>query len=206
MERLTSADLRRSTAVAAVLVAGLGITAVARQLVRDDNPAAGSRALAVLVFRHSAQADLEPLALHVTSSLIGALGDVAAIDVRSLEAVWPYRGGATTHDVVARRLGVGWIVGGHVFRSADSLIATAELTDAATGRFRGQSRASVLRGDEASLVDSVVARVGSMLRDRISEQVRIDSWKAGTRNIEAINESQPSVQDESGCSVSDRCG
>jgi serine/threonine-protein kinase len=46
-------------------------------------------ALAVLVFQHGPQDDLEPLAVALTVSLIGALGDVPRLNVRSLRAVWP---------------------------------------------------------------------------------------------------------------------
>ena len=107
----------RRWAIGALAIAALAAFA---WTVRPRALASPTPAIAVLLFQ-SGSPDLEPLALGLTSDLIGALGSVPQLDVRSMDAVWPYRGGLTPLNVVGRRLDVQWIVGGNVLRLGDSV-------------------------------------------------------------------------------------
>ena len=169
-------------------VGGLAVATLAAVawIARSRESASPAPAIAVLLFQ-SGSPDLEPLALGLTSHLIGALGS-ASLDVRSIDAVWPYRGGLTPLNVVARRLDVQWIVGGTVLRLGDSVTVSADLTDAATGRLMERRQASTLPGGEVRLRDELVTTVATMLRERIGQQVRLGGWKAGTRSEQAFDE------------------
>ena len=96
--------------------------------------------LAVLVFQHGASPDLDPLAIMLTDNLIGALGDIPRLNVRSLRAVLPYREPNIGIDSVARVLDAPWIVHGTVDRVGGQNVVSVQLTDAASRRLlaRGQ--------------------------------------------------------------------
>ena len=199
-ERLMVAPRRRrrrhwmgAAALVAITAAG-GLWA----LMRSRGQTASPSSLAVLMFRYGGQPELESLAIGLTTSLIGALGRVPSIDVRSMDAVWPYRDGRTPLDIVARRLDVGWLVGGQVVRLADSVVVSAELTEAATGRLRGRRTAVAAPGNELAVIESLVSAVASMLRERIGDQVRLEGWRAGTHNeaaFDGVNRAYKYVRD-----------
>jgi len=146
-----------------------------------------SPAVAVLVFQHGNNAELEPLAIGVTSSLIAALGDVPRLEVRSLEAVLPYRGGRSQVSEIARALRVRWLVGGTVIRLGGRVVVSAELTDAGTGRSIARREAGANPGDEVDLINQLVPTVATMLRERVGDQVRLEGWRAGTRVDQALD-------------------
>ena len=143
--------------------------------------------VAVLVFQHGNNAELEPLAIGLTLSLIAALGAVPRLEVRSLEAVLPYRNGLSQVSTIGRNLRVRWLVGGTVIRFAQRVVVSAELTDAATGRLIARREASASPGQEVGLIDQLVSTVATMLRERVGDQIRLDGWRAGTRVDEALD-------------------
>jgi TolB-like protein/tetratricopeptide (TPR) repeat protein len=142
--------------------------------------------LAVLVFQHGPDDGLDELAIALTRNLIGALGDVPHLSVRSLQAVWPYRNGQTPLDSVGRRLGVPWIVGGRVDRIGDQNVVSVELTDATTGRRLDGRQAVGAPGNDKDLVETLVPNVAALLRGRIGDHVRLEGWRARTRSGEAF--------------------
>ena len=142
--------------------------------------------LAVLVFQHGPQDDLEPLAVALTVSLIGALGDVPRLNVRSLRAVWPYRDPGVPLDSVARRLDVPWVVGGRVDRVGSQNVVWVELIDAATGAQLARDQVRGVAGNDPDLIDAAVAKVAVLLRQRIGDHVRGERWRAGTRSSAAL--------------------
>ena len=144
-------------------------------------------AVAVLVFQHGNNAELEPLAIGVTSSLIAALGDVPRLEVRSLDAVLPYRDGRSQVSAIGRALKVRWLVGGTVIRLGGRVVVSAELTDAGSGRSIARREASASPGDEVGLINQLVPTVATMLRERVGDQVRLEGWRAGTRVDQALD-------------------
>jgi eukaryotic-like serine/threonine-protein kinase len=143
-------------------------------------------ALAVLVFDHGTAAELEPLALAITDNLIGALGDIPRLDVRSMRAVWPFRDPRIRLDSVARSLDVPWIVSGRVERRGTQNVVSVQLMDAVNGRQLARRQAVGPLGDDVALVEDLVAKVAVMLRERIGEHVQLARWRSGTRNAKAF--------------------
>ena len=171
---------RWSRALAALAVLGLaGLAWVAWPSNRATVPS--SSAVAVLVFQHGNTAELAPLAIGLTSSLIAALGDVPRLEVRSLEAVLPYRDGRSQVSAIAHTLNVRWLVGGTVIRLPDRVVVSADLTDATTGSHITRREASARPGSESQLIEQLVLTVSTMLRQHVGDQVRLEGWRAGTR-------------------------
>ncbi|HEX5077108.1 MAG TPA: serine/threonine-protein kinase [Gemmatimonadaceae bacterium] len=184
-------------AVAVVMVVAFGWSQWPRWS-RSRIPSSSSPAVAVLVFQHGNNAGLEPLAIGVTSSLIAALGDVPRLEVRSLEAVLPYRDGRSQVNAIGRALGVRWLVGGSVIRLGGRVVVSAELTDASTGRSIARREASANPGDEVGLINQLVPTVATMLRERVGDQVRLERWRAGTRvdqAFDAVNRAHKGILD-----------
>jgi len=152
-------------------------------------PHASAPRLAVLVFEHGADGALEPLAIGLTDNLIGALGAVPGLIVRSMNAVLPYRGTLLPLDSLARLLDVTWFVGGRLYRAGDSTKASVELTDA-TGRLIARTTATTASGQDVRLLENLVPNIATLLRVRVGEEVRVEGWRAGTNSqlaFSAIN-------------------
>jgi TolB-like protein len=192
VERPVRSRRRRRSMVAAI--GGLGAVATASLVwvfgpVRQPSrsPVPPPPAVAVLVFQHAPHPELEPLAIGVTANLISALGRVPRLDVRSLQAVWPYRDRQSeSTESVGRRLGVPWLVSGRVYQLRGRTVVSVELTEAATGRHLASDQLDAAYGADLTLVDDVVAKVAMMLRARIGDHVRVEGWRAGTRSRDAF--------------------
>ena len=174
--------------VAAALVLAAGIGGVLWVVNPRDGGAPPSAAprLAVLVFRHGANPELEPLAMGLTDNLIGALGDVPGLVVRSLQAVMPYGDSITPPEVLGRRLDVSWLVAGRLSLVGGQRIASVQLMEARTGRLIARTEAAAAAGQDVTLIEAVVTRVATMLRERVGDEVRVQDWRAGTRSDAAF--------------------
>jgi serine/threonine-protein kinase len=182
-----STTLRRRMAGAAVLATAAVIAWIAWSRPSAVAPATSTpQALAVLPFQHGEQDQLQSLALALTIRLIGALGDVPRLDVRSLRAAWPYGDARTPVESIGPRLRVGWIVSGRVDRLGNQNVVSVELTDAATGRLRGRRQVTGVPDNDVPLIEELVAQVAAMLRERIGDHVRLEGWRAGTRSGDAF--------------------
>ena len=175
-----------------VLTAALALAAVVGGLLwvvnpqRGGVPASAGPRLAVLVFRHGTNPELEPLAMGLTDNLIGALGDVPGLVVRSLQAVMPYRDSLTPPEVLGRRLDVSWLVDGRVYLVGSQRIASVQLTEARTGRLIARTEAAAGAGQDVALIEAIVTRVATMLREKVGDEVRVRDWRAGTRSDAAF--------------------
>ena len=175
--------------VAAALVAAVVVAALAWNRWTARRASAGAPAiprLAVLVFQHGGAPDLEPLAMGLTDNLIGALGGVPGLEVRSLSAVLPYRDSVTAPDVLGRRLDVTWLVGGRLYQVGERRTASVQLTEARTGRLIARTETAAGPGEDLRLIEATVTQVASMLRERLGEELRIRDWRAGTRSDAAF--------------------
>jgi serine/threonine-protein kinase len=175
-----------------VLTAALTLAAVVGGLLwivsprRGGAPAGAVPRLAVLVFRHGTNPALEPLAMGLTDNLIGALGDVPGLVVRSLQAVMPYRDSLTPPQVLGRRLDVSWLVDGRLYLVGSQQIASVQLTEASTGRLIARTEAAAGAGQDVALIEAIVTRVATMLRERVGDEVRVRDWRASTRSDAAF--------------------
>jgi len=169
------------------LAAALGAALVYTAMPFRPAPArAWPPGIAVLVFQHAEGPGLEALAIGLTDNLIGALGGVAGLDVRSMQAVLPYRDSTTPPEVLGHRLNVSWLVGGRVYRVGLEVVASVELTEATTGRLLERRETRSRPGEGVRLIEELVPTVATMLRERIGEEVQVRSWRAGTRNDAAF--------------------
>ena len=153
---------------------------------RGGVPASAAPRLAVLVFRHGPNPELEPLAVGLTDNLIGALGDVPGLVVRSLQAVMPYRDSLTPPEVLGRRLDVSWLVAGRLSLVGGQRTASVQLMEARTGRLIARTEAAAGDGQDVALIEAIVTRVATMLRERVGDEVRMQDWRAGTRSDAAF--------------------
>jgi serine/threonine-protein kinase len=189
--------IRRLAAIGVpVLIAGL--VWIVRPSGRDPSRAASAPRLAVLVFQHGQDSRLEPLSVGHTDNLIGALGAVPGLVVRSLPAVMPYRDSVLSPRDLGRRLDVTWLVGGHLYQVGDRTTASVQLTEASTGRLIARTEASATAGEHVRLIEDIVVRVATMLRERVGEEVRLRDWRAGTRNdvaFTALNRAQQAMRE-----------
>jgi serine/threonine-protein kinase len=151
-----------------------------------SSPGSGAPRLAVLVFQHGGNAALEPLAVGLTDNLIGALGSVPGLVVRSLSAVLPYRDSVISPEVLGRRLDVSWLVGGRVYQVENQRVASVELTEARSGRLIDRKEVGAPPGQDLRLIQSIVTQVATMLRERVGDEVRVQDWRAGTRSDAAF--------------------
>jgi serine/threonine-protein kinase len=184
----TSRRVRRiAFVVLPALAAIAGSLLWARRSADRVLPVSPAPAIAVLVFHHDSDPELESLSLGITSSLITALGSVARIDVRSLAAVLPFRGGRAPVDSIARRLKVRWLVGGSIVKRADSVIVAVELTELPDGRLIASREAAAVSHDDVAILPRLVPAVAAMLRERLGDVIRLEGWRAGTRNETAFH-------------------
>jgi serine/threonine-protein kinase len=180
------ADWYGKAAVGAAVAALAALAWMQRPTARPA-PTAPLQSVAVLVFQHDTHAEAQSLAINITSALITALGSVPRLDVRSMDAVSPYRSSVLPIDSIGRLLKVRWLVGGAVRRLADNVISSAELTDAPTGRLIDRREMRAPAGDAAVLIVDLVAEVATMLREHVGEQVQLAEWRAGTRSDPAFH-------------------
>ena len=89
--------------------------------------------IAVLYFDdHSEDGRLDYLANALTEHVIHELAQVRSLDVKSRNAVKPYRDKGVTNDSIARNLGVGTLVEGSVAGSRERVRVSVQLIDANT--------------------------------------------------------------------------
>jgi TolB-like protein len=189
--------VRRFAAIGVpVLIAGLAW--YFRPSGREATLATSLPRLAVLVFQHGRNPRLEPVAVGLTDNLIGALGGVPGLVVRSLPAVMPYRDSVLSPRDLGRRLDVTWLVGGHLYQVGERTTASVQLTEASTGRLIARTEASAAAGEDVRLIEDIVVRVATMLRERVGEEVRLRDWRAGTRSdaaFAALNRAQQVIRE-----------
>jgi TolB-like protein len=127
---------------------------------------------------------LADIAHGVTRDLIYALQRVPELTLVSELGIRRF-GSRAAPDSVARELGVGTVIHGTVERYRDSVRVDMHLTDGATLVERGSVRITAGRDAWIALDDSVVQEVGALLRQQVSQAVRLQEWRASTRSSRA---------------------
>jgi TolB-like protein len=130
--------------------------------------------------------DLRPLAMGLSVGLNSALGDVSGLNVRSMNAVLPYRDARMPMDSLGRILGVDWLIGGTVNRVDKQIRVSVEVFEALTSRVLATRQFTSPMGREVNLIETMVDDVTTMLRELLGQEVRVTRWRAGTRSADAF--------------------
>jgi DNA-binding SARP family transcriptional activator/TolB-like protein len=131
---------------------------------------------------HSEGERLGYLAESLTEHLIHELAQVSVLDVKSRNAVKPFRNGSILPDSAAKLLGVGTLVEGSVTGTRERVRISVQLIDATT---LGHIDSDLIDGsaeDPFALLDSVGADIARMLRTWLGVEVRLRELRAGTEN------------------------
>ncbi|HJU89185.1 MAG TPA: protein kinase [Gemmatimonadaceae bacterium] len=178
------------TAVGVALLGALGGAAfwMARSRVATaDVGGLPAQNIAVLYFDDvTPRGELRHVANGLTEAVIDELDQVSTLHVISPNGVEPYRNTSLRMDSVARALGVGTIVRGHIEQaSADRLRINVRIVD---GNTSDQGRAEQFEAPAANLLairDTLARKVADLVRGRLGEEVRLREQREGTRNAEA---------------------
>ena len=142
---------------------------------------AQSKRLAVLYFTTS-QDSLRYVADAFTEGVISQLRLVAGLDVVSRDGVAAYRGSSVSRDSVVRALGAGTLVEGQVDPALDGVQVTVQLIDAASNAVF-QRKGFAIRTDQVQAsIDAVTRTVADFLRQRLGEEIALQSGRSTTRS------------------------
>lgn len=152
----------------------------------EQPPRLDPRRIAVLYLDdHSEDGDLGYLGAALTESLIHELSGVEGLEVASRNAVKAYRHTPVTLDSIVRALGVGSVVEGSVTGSGDRIRATVQLID---GEDLTHLDSRVVEGTldhPLAFQDSLTVHVARALRQRLGQEIRVRTARAGTEDPEA---------------------
>jgi serine/threonine-protein kinase len=146
-----------------------------------DAPNAQLNAVVVAYFAdNSRTGSLGPLADGLTESITEQLSRIDALDVRSRNAVWPYR--SLPSDSVGHLLQANYVVRGAVDSTSRGVKLDVFLDDASSGA--NLQRKSFWFGSNNLLAmqDSVAAEVADWLRPRIGDDVKVRENRLGTQS------------------------
>jgi TolB-like protein len=182
---------RKPVVLAAGSVIVLAAAATAFLLLNKSGPAGVSdpkvRKIAVLFFDdQSRDKQLGYLADGLTDALIGTLSAVSQLEVRSRDAVTPFRNTSVSLDSIGRALDVGTIVRGSAEPEGDKIRVSFHVVDAASNADMSSGGVSLPAVNQLAIRDSVTRVVGQQISDRIREllhqQVTVREQRAGTSN------------------------
>ncbi|HEU5219556.1 MAG TPA: serine/threonine-protein kinase [Gemmatimonadales bacterium] len=179
------------------LVLGLGAVGVvataatAFLLIRKpavvSSGASNVRKIAVLTFEdQSKDKSLGYLAEGLTTGLISTLTSVPELDVRSRDAVAPYRATTLPLDSLGKRLDVGTIVRGTLETEGDKIRVSFQVMDASSNSSMSNGNLSLSSANQLAIRDSVSRLVGVQISDRVrrilNQEITVREQKAGTAN------------------------
>lgn len=142
--------------------------------------------LAVLPFTNvTADPNTEYLSDGLTESLIGNLSQLPNMTVRPRSSVFRYRSKDPDPQKVASELQVNAVVTGRVTQHGDSLIISAELTDARTNRSLWSEQYDRKLSDALSVQHEIASEISARLRERLTGEQKAQLTKGGTNDPEA---------------------
>ena len=137
-------------------------------------PDADAKRIAVLYFDDASRdGSLRPIADGLTESLIDELDRVPTLDVKSRDAVRPFRGSAASVDSVRRLLHVGTIVRGEVESGLGGTRVTVRVLDAQSG---AELKQATFPLDTAKLLTAraeLTQKVAEFLRSEVGLTVQL---------------------------------
>jgi serine/threonine protein kinase/tetratricopeptide (TPR) repeat protein len=168
-----------AVAIVAVLAAASYFAAIHRQKVDS---------LAVLPFVNATN-DMatDYLSDGITESLIGNLSQLPNLTVRSRSSVFRYKGKDVDPQVAARDLNVQAVVTGRVIQRGDSLLVSAELTDARKNRNLWSEQFDRKLSDALSVEREIAGEISARLRQQLTGEEKAQLARGGTSNPEAYH-------------------
>ena len=172
-----------AAAVAILVLAGLGFGAY-------HWLASGSRSsidsLAVLPFANvTADPNTEYLSDGLTESLISSLSQLPNLTVRSRSAVFRYKSKDVDPQKAANDLKVAAVVTGRVTQRGDSLLISAELTDARTNSNLWSEQYDRKLSDALTVQREIAGEISTRLRERLTGDQKAKLSKGSTTDPEA---------------------
>jgi DNA-binding SARP family transcriptional activator/TolB-like protein len=131
---------------------------------------------------HSEGEQLGYLAEGLTEHVIHELAQVSALDVKSRNAVKPFRNGRIGTDSAASLLGVGTLVEGSVFGTREHVRITVQLVNANTLVHTRSTQIDGSAEDPFALLDGVGTAIARKLRTWLGVEVRLREMRAGTQD------------------------
>ena len=123
----------------------------------------------------------------ITEDLITDLAKISGLFVIARNSVFIYKGKAVKIDVIARELGVRYILEGSVRKVGDRVRITGQLIDAKTGGHLWAERYDRKLTDIFELQDEVTHKIVSALAVKITEDERNRLLCKGTKNLQAYD-------------------
>jgi TolB-like protein len=170
-------------ALALMVLVGLGY-GVYRWLSHSSGSAIDT--LAVLPFTNvTGDPNTEYLSDGLTESLIGSLAQLPNLTVRPRSSVFRYKSKDVEVQKVADELQVGAVVTGRVTQHGDSLLVSAELTDARKNRSLWSEQYDRKISDALNVQREIAGEISARLRERLTGEQKTQLTKGGTNNPEA---------------------
>jgi eukaryotic-like serine/threonine-protein kinase len=172
-----------SVAAAILILAGLGYAAY-----RWLSPGSGARidTLAVLPFTNvTADPNTDYLSDGLTESLIGSLSRLPNLTVRPRSSVMGYRSKDVDLKKAASELQVSAVVTGRVTQHGDSLLISAELTDARNNRSLWSEQYDRKVSDALTVQREISDEIAARLREKLTGEQKTQLSKGGTNDSEA---------------------
>ena len=141
--------------------------------------------IAVLYFEDlNPDGSLRDVADGLTEALIADLSRIQALNVRSRNAVEPYRRTGVPRDSIARALEVGTLVVGTVERISDRLEVNVRLADEGGGEYR-RAFFQLPAAQVLAVRDSVVHEASRLLREALGGEITVRSRRNQTSSDDA---------------------
>lgn len=143
--------------------------------------------IAVLPFDMVGGGDQAYFAAGMTEDIISQLGRFSGVLVLSWNAVAAYKGQAVPLDVLGSDLGVGYVVGGSIWRQGDLFRITVQLSDAANGTLLWSDKYDESATDLFAVQDRISREVVRALAVKLTrvEQQRVVA--KSTENLSAYD-------------------
>ena len=121
----------------------------------------------------------------LTESLISSLSQLPNLAVRSRSAVFRYKSQELDPQKAAAELKVDAVVTGRVTQQGDTLLVSAELTDARTNRNLWSEQYNRKVSDVLSVQREIAAEISARLREHLTGEQKAKVTKGGTSDDEA---------------------
>lgn len=140
--------------------------------------------IAVLPFDMIGGGDQAFFAAGMTEDIISQLGRFSGVLVLSWNAVAAFQGQAAPLDVLSGELGVGYVVGGSVWRQGETFRITVQLADAATGALLWSDKYDEAATDLFAIQDRISREVVRTLAVKLT---RVEQQRALEKRTENLN-------------------
>lgn len=172
------------------LIAAMWLYVGKREMPLETTPTSTAKkpAIAVLPFNNiSADPEQEYFADGVAEDLITDLSKVSGLIVISRNSSFAYKGKSPDVRVVAKELGVDYVLEGSVRRAGDKVRINVQLIDGNSGAHMWAERYDGNLGDIFALQDKLTGKIISALEVALSPEEAVATVDRGTTNIAAYD-------------------